>query len=207
MWKTSFTVSRHSPPYNAGMDNAAAVQACEKYNARACSEGWPSICDAALDFHRVEFRVLIATWRSFATQQLPSRKDFTPRSLKSLLRNVAIYERVTNGTVRYRVRLMGTAFTDVMGDLSGKFLDEAIPEQHLSRWYAALDASIEAGAPLRFVSRADTVDKSYLVGEYFEAPVLTDDGSPSMILAAGMFAPRHWADVAAAEPMRRMAAA
>lgn len=189
------------------MDEAAAILACEKYNARARAEGWPSLCDAALSFHRVEFRVLTATWRSFATRQLPTRKDFTPRSLKALLRNVAIYERVANGTVRYRVRLMGTAFADVMGDLSGKFLDEAIPAEHLTRWHAALDTAIEAGAPLRFVSRTDTVNKPFLVGEYFEAPILTDDGSPNMILAAGMFAPRHWADVAAGHSVRQTVAA
>jgi hypothetical protein len=189
------------------MDIAAALQACEKYNAHARAEGWPSVCDAALGFQRLEFRVLTATWRNFATCHLPSRKDFTPRSLKSLLRNVVIYERVTNGTTRYRVRLMGTAFADVMGDLSGKFLDEAVPPQHLVRWHAALDAALEAGAPLRFVSRTDTVDKPFLVGEYFEAPILTDDGSPSMILAAGMFAPRHWADITAGEQTRQTAAA
>ena len=189
------------------MDDAAAILACERYNARAQAEGWQSLCDAALGFHRVEFRVLTATWRSFATQQLPSRKDFTPRSLKSLLRNVVIYERVANGTVRYRVRLMGTAFSDVMGDLSGKFLDEAIPPEHLTRWNAALDTAIEAGAPLRFVSRTDTVGKPYLVGEYFEAPILTDDGSPNMILAAGMFAPRHGADIASYQSMPQTAAA
>ena len=207
MQNPTFTVSRQSPGYNANMDGAAAVQACEKYNVRARAEGWPSVCDAALDFHRVEFRVLIATWRSFATQRLPSRRDFTPRSLKALLRNVVIYERVTNGSVRYRVRLMGTAFAEMMGDLSGKFLDEVIPEQHLPRWHAALDAGIEAGAPLRFISRMDTLDKPFMVGEYFEAPVLTDDGSPDMILAAGLFAPRHSADIPALEPMRQTVAA
>jgi hypothetical protein len=189
------------------MDDAAAILACERYNARAQAEGWQSLCDAALGFHRLEFRVLTATWRSFATRQLPSRKDFTPRSLKSLLRNVVIYERVANGTVRYRVRLMGTAFADVMGDLSGKYLDEALPDAHVTRWQAALDAAIEAGAPLRFVSRADTVDKPFLVGEYFEAPILTDDGSPDMILAAGMFAPRHGADIAACQSVPQTVAA
>ncbi|HEY1962637.1 MAG TPA: PAS domain-containing protein, partial [Rhizomicrobium sp.] len=143
----------------------------------------------------MEFRVLIATWRSFAAHQLPSRKDFTPRSLKALSRNVVIYERVTNGTVRYRVRLMGTAFTDVIGDVSGKYLDEAVPPTDVPRWHAALDAVLEAGTPLRFVSRADTADQVFPVGEYFEAPILTDDGAPNMILAAGLFAPRHWADV------------
>ena len=189
------------------MGEAGAIQACEKYNARACAEGWPSQCDAALDFHRVEFRVLIATWRSFATSHLPSWKDFTPRSLKALQRNVAIYERVANGHTRYRVRVMGTAFSDVMGDLNGKFLDEVMPAEYSSSWHAALDAAIEGGAPLRFVTRAGTFGQPVLVGEFFEAPILTDEGLPSMILSAGLFAPRHWADVAAREPLPQVAAA
>jgi hypothetical protein len=189
------------------MGGAGAIEACEKYNARASAEGWLSMCDAALDFHRVEFRVLIATWRSFATCHLPSRKDFTPRSLKALQRNVAIYERVTNGHVRYRVRVMGTAFSDVMGDLTGKFLDEVMPAEYSASWHAAMDTVLEAGAPLRFVSRAGTFGKPLLAGEFFEAPILTDDGSPDMILSAGLFAPRHWADVAAREPLPQVAAA
>jgi len=189
------------------MGTGAATEASERYNARARAEGWASLCDAALDFQRLEFRVLMATWRGFASRGLPSRKDFTPRSLKSLLRNVAIYERVVNGRSRWRVRLMGTAFSDVMGDLTGKYLDEAIPAEHLPRWTAALDAAIEAGAPLRFVGRADSVGQSFLVGEYFEAPILSDDGQPNLILAAGLFAPRHWRDVMANEPLRHAAVA
>jgi hypothetical protein len=189
------------------MGTGAAVQASEAYNARARAEGWAALCDAELDFHRVEFRVLIATWRSFASRGLPSRKDFTPRNLKSLLRNVAIYERVANGKVRWRVRLMGTAFSDVMGDLTGKFLDEAIPPAHLPRWHASLEAAIEAGAPLRFLGRADSVGQPFMVGEFFEAPILSDDGQPNMILAAGLFAPRHWRDVVANEPLAAAIAA
>ncbi|HSC18363.1 MAG TPA: PAS domain-containing protein [Rhizomicrobium sp.] len=189
------------------MGTGAATEASERYNARARAEGWASVCDAELAFQRLEFRVLIATWRAIAANHMPSRRDFTPRNLKSLLRNVAIYERVTNGKVRWRVRLMGTAFSDVMGDLTGKFLDEAIPPEHLCRWHAALEAAMAAGAPLRFISRADSVGQPFMVGEYFEAPILNDDGQPNMILAAGLFAPRHWADVMAREPLRHAAAA
>ena len=88
----------------------------------------------------------------------------------------------------------------------GKYLDEAVPSADVPRWHAALDAVLEAGAPLRFVSRADTANQAFPVGEYFEAPILSDDGSPNMILAAGLFAPRHWADVTAREPIQRAAA-
>lgn len=179
------------------MDGGAAAEASERFNARARAEGWASFCDPCLGFHRMEFRLLVATWRDLgADEHLPSRKDLTPRRLKSLLRNIVIYERVTNGGVHYRVRLMGTAFADVMGDMTGHFLNDVVPPEHLPRWQAALDTALEAAAPLRFVARADTPPgKSFLVGEYFEAPLLDDDGCPSLVLAAGHFAPRHWADV------------
>jgi len=178
------------------MHNGAAAEASEKFNARARAEGWGSFCDPCLGFHRLEFRLLIATWRDLGDEQhLPSRKDLTPRRLKSLSRNVLIYERVANGTVRYRMRVMGTAFSDIMGDLTGHYLDETVAAEHMPRWQAALDTALDAGAPLRFVARADMGDKSFLVGEYFEAPLLDDEGRPTMVLAAGHFAPRHWTDV------------
>jgi len=178
------------------MDTGAAAEASDRFNERARAEGWASFCDPCLSFHRLEFRLLVATWRDLSNEdRLPSRKDLTPRRLKSLLRNIVIYERVANGSVHYRVRVMGTAFTDIMGDLTGHFLDDVVPAEHMPRWQAALDTALEAGVPLRFVARADTPCKSFLVGEYFEAPLLDDEGRPNMVLAAGHFAPRHWADV------------
>jgi hypothetical protein len=109
--------------------------------------------------------------------------------VKAYLRDVAIYERTVTeeGRSRYRVRLMGTTFAETMGDLTGKYLDEAIPESFLPRWYAALDAALDAGVPLRFVARSDTAGKSYLVAEYFEAPLLDDNGVANMILACSHF--------------------
>jgi hypothetical protein len=183
------------------MCTVAAFEASENFNVRARTEGWPSVCDASLAFQRMEFRLLLATWHDFGDEEhLPSRRALTPHKLKSLLRNIAIYERVTNGQVRYRVRVMGSAFADIMGDLTGHFLDEAVPDDHLPRWHAALDTVLAAGAPLRFVSRADTACRSFLSGEYFEAPLLDDDGAPTLILAGGHFAARKWSDITDFEP-------
>jgi len=185
------------------MTGGAAHQASEKFNTAARLGGWPALCDASLAFIEPRFAPLIAIWEKAAVEgRLPRRADFNPRALKSLIRNVAIYERVTDEQVRHRVRLMGTAYTEVMGDLSGKFIDEAVTKELLPRWNAAFDAAFEAGAPLRFLSRSETGGRTYLVAEYFEAPLLADDGSPTMILAAGHFAPRRWADVAEQERER-----
>jgi hypothetical protein len=188
------------------MIESEALAASQSFNAKARQAGWASLCDASLAFVRPEFAELLELWRGHADSDgLPYRRDFGPRNLKALLRHVAIYEKVEDAPARYRVRLMGTAFADAMGDLSGKFVDEAVAPEFLPRWYAALGAALEAKAPLRFVSRLDTVNKSYLVAEYFEAPVLADDGSVSLILAAGHFAPRPWSEVSAHEA-RRLAA-
>ncbi len=115
----------------------------------------------------------------------------TPRVLKSQLPHLAIYEKIESAGEgrRYRVRLMGTKFADVMGDMTGKFIDEAVPAEFIPRWYAALDAVTDSLAPLRFLSRSDTSNRQFLYGEFFEAPLLDDDGAPSLVLACGVYSP------------------
>ncbi|HEY5047104.1 MAG TPA: PAS domain-containing protein [Rhizomicrobium sp.] len=162
----------------------------DAFNAIAIREDWGSRCDPQLEFRCPALSALLALWRQKAAAgPLPARKDFSLRSLKAFLRDIAIYERVFAGEARwrYRVRLMGTSFAETMGDLTGKFLDEAIPKAFLPHWCAALDAAFEAGAPLRFVARSDTVNKHFLLAEYFQAPLLDDDGNANLILASSHF--------------------
>ncbi len=77
---------------------------------------------------------------------------------------------------------MGTKFADVMGDMTGKFIDEAVPAEFIPRWYAALDAVMAtpraAGAFCRARIRRTG---RFLYGEFFEAPLLDDDGAPSLV--------------------------
>jgi len=182
-----------------------------RYMKMVQENGWVSFCDPQLAFRSSELVELSALWhQTRGADGIPKRVDFTPRVLKSCLPHVAIYERVAcpQKGVRYRVRLMGTRFADVMGDLTGKFLDEAIAPQFLPRWYAALDAVLDALVPLRFLSRSDTTDKKFLLGEFFEAPLLNDTGEPDLVLAAGIHSPMHsWKQVIAEERARNVAAA
>jgi hypothetical protein len=161
----------------------------DAFNARARDGGWGSFCDPVLAFETPGLTTVLALWREKAgTRAVPSRSDFSLRALKEFLQDIAIYERVPAGSgSRYRVRLMGTAFAETMGDLTGKFLDDAVPEPFLQRWYAALDAAFEACAPLRFVARSNTFNKSFLIAEYFQAPLLDDSGEATLVLAASHF--------------------
>ncbi len=100
---------------------------------------------------------------------------------------LAIYERIDTSPVRYRVRLMGTRFAQTFGDLTGKIVDDVIPAARVKRFHAAPETVLAAGAPLRFVSSMDVVDKHFYVAEYLMVPLSGDDGHPDMVLSRAHF--------------------
>jgi hypothetical protein len=114
------------------------------------------------------------------------------------MKMLTLHERVTHpdGSRRYRVRLMGSGITKVIGEASGKFYDEFLPAIAVPRWNAMNDATLVRGAPVRMLVRADALDKTYLTGEFFSAPLLAVDGTASLVLAVGRFdGDRRWEDV------------
>jgi hypothetical protein len=165
------------------------AEAAGLYNALAETEGWHSACYAALDLRRRDLVDMLAIWRRFAAQaSVPMRRDLTPRILRAHLSDVAIYERSQDGA-RYRIRVMGTRMASVLGDLSGRYVDEAVPARFLKRWHAAPDAVLAAGAPLRFVSRTETVGKPFITGEYLMLPLIGDTGSMDTVLSCAAYGP------------------
>ncbi len=171
------------------------------YNDAALRESWPTLCDVTLDFGQPDLGRLLAVWRSQAGESgIPPRQAMSPRVLKPFLRDVALYERLAgnDGGRRYRVRLMGTGFAQIVGDMTGKFVDEAVPAEFLPRWHAALDATLAARVPLRFLGREDTNHMAFLTGEFFSAPLAADDGQLNLVLSAARFSGRQpWEEVEA----------
>jgi hypothetical protein len=171
------------------------------FNAAATREGWHSICDPTLQFAHPELVKLLELWRVHAGEgAIPLRRVMSARMLKSVLRDVAIYERVApaEGVRRYRVRLMGSGFAQIVGDLTGKIIDEAVAPEFATRWHAALDATLGAHAPLRFVGREETSGMIFLTGEFFSAPLMADDGEVSLVLGSARYSgKRPWPEVEA----------
>jgi hypothetical protein len=164
------------------------LEAARRYNALAEAEGWHSTCYAALDFKHRALLDLLAIWRRHPPPGgVPRRKDLTPRMLRAHLGDIAIYERTNEGRERYRMRVMGSRLSLVLGALNGKYLDEAVPAKFLKRWHAAPNAVLEAGAPLRFLSRAEIADKPFITGEYLMAPLIGDGGGMDMVLACALY--------------------
>jgi len=170
------------------------------YNAASVRGGWHSLCDPTLQFSHPELRKLLELWVSHAgATGIPPRREMSARMLKSMLRDVAIYERVSSqGGRRYRVRLIGSGFAQIVGDLTGKFIDEAVAPEMVSRWYGALDATLGAAAPLRFVGREETNGMIFLTGEFFSAPLMADDGQVNLVLGSARYSGKHpWPEIEA----------
>jgi len=171
------------------------------YNVAAVREGWHSLCDPTLQFSHPELTKLLELWLAHAgATGIPPRREMSARMLKAMLRDVAIYERVRaeDGRRRYRVRLIGSGFAQIVGDLTGKFIDEAVVPEMVSRWYGALDATLGAAAPLRFVGREETNGMIFLTGEFFSAPLRADDGQMNLVLGSARYSgKRPWPEVEA----------
>ena len=146
---------------------------------------WEANCDPALGFESKFLIEGLAAWKLAGDGATPPRSAMSARALKSCIGHVAIFERTAEG--RWRVRLMGTRMTSVIGEMQGKFVDEALPRKAGRRWHAALDATLSGMQPLRFVSRVAFRDLDFLKAEILLAPLLDDTGKPTMVFAVVAF--------------------
>lgn len=178
------------------------VTGADHFNETARCYRWPMLCDPSCTFVHVPHRELLTLWRDVAGPSgIPYRHDMTARRLQPHMRSLIIYEGVEgDGGRRYRVRLIGSDIVRVFGELTGKFLDDVVPEKFLPRWYGLIDATRAAGVPLRFLVRSDTFDKAHMVAEYLYAPLRAEDGRPTLFLVAGHYdGTRSWTSVATEE--------
>lgn len=179
----------------------AEITSAAAFNDAAARLAWPILCDEGCNFGNPTLAALLALWKGEAAGGIPARNAMTARKLQPFMRNIAIYERIGEGVQRrYRVRLMGSGIVQYYGELTGKYVDEAVPEKYLDRWYAVSDLPLLSQQPARLILRADTFDKSFMVAEYLCAPLTSDSGLVKFILLGMIFdGKRPWAHVESEE--------
>lgn len=184
--------------------NRPEITSVTGLNELARRQNWFVEGDAECRFIFAELKELNAIWHSKSgICGIPMRRDMTLRLLHPFSRMLVIHERVdgSDGTRRYRVRLIGSHAAQVIGEVSGKFYDEFLPENYVAMWNAMSDAVFAQGAPIRMLIRADELDKSFLFGEFFGAPLKSDDGTVNLILSVGHFTgDLRWEDVVTRTP-------
>ena len=166
------------------MPDDRALAAAEEFNRFAERTAAPSRCDPTLAFEAPMLLNALALWREKAgADGVPSRRDLGAHALKAYLPHVAIVDPVDDGVVRrYRFRLMGTAIAELLGDHTGKFIDEAVVSPFRERWTAVMDAPLAAGVPLRIFGRVEYNQMNYLTMELLLAPLRDGDAQSILIV-------------------------
>lgn len=141
--------------------------------------------DDNLAFESPVLQAAAETWFVLAEGQIPPRSRFTARTVKGFVGHLIIFEKLT--AENYLIRLMGTRVTNILGEMQGKTLTEALPAETAGRWCAALNDLLAARRPMRLVTTLNFNDLHYLEAEIFLAPLTDDAGKETKALAAVVF--------------------
>lgn len=168
----------------------------EWFNAKALEQGWQTQINDLPTFERPELNDLYKLWCSLVPAGgLPARDQLTARLMKPYMRYLAIYaiERDVAGTQHYRHRFIGTALSEVFGNLTGKTFEDFLPPPLVQRTHACFDTVLAASRPMRVVTRYGAEQASHLAAEIFAAPLAPPGQAPNMVMTVSYFLlPSAW---------------
>lgn len=130
-----------------------------------------------LVFRCAESSAASAYWQSkLRDRTMPARADIDPIEMRAFLPHVGLIETPDGSTARpdYRITLAGTAIEEVLGPLTGRLLQEAVPPVIARRWRSLYDVVMKEAVALRAVTRVSWADRNYLMGECLAAPLSSD---------------------------------
>jgi hypothetical protein len=171
------------------MNIAAAARVL---NQKAAQQKWHYFCDPGLSFSDEYYDRFLATWRTKAgDRKMPARSQMTPRDLKDVLRNIALFERVAQNPSHYMFRLIGSGLTEIAGHVTGKTFEESVPAELVPRWNECCDLVLDGGQPLRFIGRVHFRGREYLDAEHLYVPLANDTNEQVFIMALCRYTPRR----------------
>ena len=157
---------------------------------------WAVTRDPSLAFDAELLDEALEVWRAQSGPAgVPQRSALSARTLKPFLPNLVIVERQDDG--RYRIRLMGSRISLMIGEMQGHMLEECLPPDAVKRWTDAFDSVLSELRPVRYVSSVTVLDLDFLRAEILLAPLLDGAQRPVMVLAVATFRSRASADRAA----------
>lgn len=171
------------------------LAAAKELNQRAAAQKWYHFCDPTLAFTESCYERFLALWETKRGERdMPRRSEMTPRDLKDFLRNIVMFQRVSEDPSRYSWRIIGTGVTEILGHNTGKTFEETVPPEYLSRWVECGDMILDGGQPLRFLGRVHINGREYLDAEHLYVPLANDDGAPTYIMGLCRYTPRRSED-------------
>lgn len=129
-------------------------------------------------------QALFALWMELkGGADMPSKADFKPERMRAYLPNIYIVD-IIDGGADYRLRLIGTALTQMVGrDMTGCLLSE-VPE---TRWRAQIYTHvIRERAPVAYLSRLGRPGGHEVTTENIVLPATGLDGTFSELICASV---------------------
>jgi len=175
-----------------GFDKQKIDGVAARYNEAAKAGGWSSQCDPSLTFFRPQLTDLLALWHEKAKDGIPARSIFDARSLKPVLSNMLIVERVQDGDEqrRWRFRYFGSELVKLLGEFTNQALEDALAPEHAARWGFLYDCVVEGTAPARIVTSYQLAKIDYRDGEGLIVPLANEQGHTSLVLSATYVRPK-----------------
>lgn len=123
---------------------------------------------------------------------MPARRNIVPQDIPALLPHIFLVDVMPAG--RYRFRLVGTHIVEHIGDVTGKYLDEAASGEHYERAKRNFDTVSQQPAIHYLVSELYWRERSWTIYRRLLMP-LSDDGlTVNMMMAAAFYEPRTACD-------------
>jgi len=175
------------------MDIKKVREAADSYNKRAQAEGWQSRSDPDLAFGRQALSDLLMVWDEKASSEhavggVPKRSAFDARSLKTVLPYLTIVEKTD--AARWRYRFFGTEMVRLLGEYTGKYLDEVLPKEHVTRWSFCYDLTLATPAPMRLMVGYQLAKLEYYDGEVLQLPAMDDNGAVTLVMGITFVRPK-----------------
>jgi hypothetical protein len=115
-----------------------------------------------------------AYWHGLCGERpMPARGDLRPRAMREFLDHVNLVDVIADGADRfdYAVSLQGTRGRDLFGHMQGRRFSEMFPPALEARWRDSFEVIRVERAPMRFLTRASTFGKKWLLCEALLAPL------------------------------------
>jgi hypothetical protein len=167
------------------------LAAARALNQKAAQTKSHHFCDPTLAFSAPVYEQFLSLWQSKAgTRAMPAKSEITPRDLKDFLRDIVVCHRVAENPSHYVWRLIGTKVAAVVGDVTGKTVEESAPSELSARWIECGDLILNGCQPLRFLGRVHIKDREYLDAENLFVPLANDEGRPTFVMGLCRYTPR-----------------
>ena len=115
-----------------------------------------------------------AYWRSRCEgRAMPERADLDPAAMRKFSSHVGLIEirRDEGPDIEYFIRRAGTAWEEVYGNMTRRFIHEFLPPEIELSWRQVFDTVRRKQAPARISTGIDFQNKNWLATEMFVAPL------------------------------------